>query len=109
VLRAAARHSEQQLPPARSLDAVARPKRRPELTTRLTPESRAAWDAALTRWGCSWTTLTEAMGEQLAAGNDSWIPREVIRRARLLDRERGSRRQTRSDEPNGGDGQPAGS
>lgn len=62
------------------------------LSVRLTERSRLAWDRFATRHGVTNTALAEAMGEQLAAGDEGWIPEGVVIRARELDRARRSRR-----------------
>lgn len=62
------------------------------LSVRLTERSRLAWDRYATRRGVTLTTLAEAIGEHLDAGQDDWVPDSVITRARELDRQRRSRR-----------------
>jgi len=66
--------------------------KRPEIRARLTPEARAAWDRVCGRHGVTLTTLVQALGERLDAGDDEWITPDVVDRARQLDRERYSRR-----------------
>ncbi len=64
---------------------------------RLTDKAIDGWDRTLQRYGVSWTTLIEALGQRLADGDDAWLPEEAIEHARRLDRERYTRR--RKDDP----------
>lgn len=68
--------------------------RKPKIArqARLTEASYEAWERYVTRRGVSWTALIEALGEQLAAG-ENWVPETAVVRARQLDRQRGSRRE----------------
>lgn len=62
------------------------------LQVRLTDEARAGLDRFTTRRGVTVTALVEALGEQLAVGDDEWVPAETVARAREIDAERRSRR-----------------
>ncbi len=61
------------------------------LQVRLTDEARAGLDRFSTRRGITLTALLEALGHQLA-DDDTWMPLELVARAREIDAERRSRR-----------------
>jgi len=62
------------------------------LTARVTDDVGDAFDRLRADTGVTYTAFMQALGEQLAAGDRSWIPEGVLRRGRAIDRERGSRR-----------------
>lgn len=57
---------------------------------RLTEESRAGWDRACSTHRVTMTALAEALGLALAENVDL-VPRDVVERAALIDRQRRSR------------------
>jgi hypothetical protein len=64
---------------------------RRQVRPRLTPEARAAWERILFEHGLTWSSMFEALGQEIAAGR--WEPSpSVVRAARQLDWERKSRR-----------------
>lgn len=65
--------------------------RRP-LQAKLTDTAADGWDRLCTRQRVTYTALIEALGEQLAAGDDTWLPVEIIDRAHQIDWERRTRR-----------------
>lgn len=62
------------------------------LHARVTEDVSDAFDRLRTDTGVTYTALVQALGELLVDGDRSWIPEQAIRRARAIDRERGSRR-----------------
>lgn len=63
---------------------------RRQIHARLDPRAWEAWDRWLTREGVTLSAALEAFGRELAEGRAP--PVRVARRARVIDRERGSLR-----------------
>ena len=61
------------------------------ISAQLSPEGRRGWDRATTAGGVTLTALMEALGLMLDE-RSNWLPPEAVERARLIDRERNSRR-----------------
>lgn len=63
---------------------------RQQVRARLTPEALQAWDRVRLDNGLTWTSMLEALGQDLAAGRWKIAPR-TIRLAHQIDMERRSR------------------